>query len=150
MTRRERIEFLLENYLEVEHGLQEPRSGPGDYVPQMCRAYRHPSYIELRRCLDILQRRRPVVWWHLAETYFRFEERRVTVCPRCKKEYPPGLLDGMAHKHGNKSVDLVPMIVRRISKLVDTRRVEEAIDWLEDVFRGEVFIPDELLVYAAA
>lgn len=149
MTRRERIVFLLENYLEVEYGLQEARSGEGDFIPQMCRAYRHPSYVELRRCLHILQSSEPVLWWNLSETYFRYQERRVTICPRCSKEYPAGM-DGFLHKHGPKTVSLVPKVIRRISLAVRPECVEAAIDWLNDSFEGEVFIPDDLLVHAAA
>lgn len=149
MTRRERITFLLENYMEVEQGLQEPKSGPGDFIPQMCRAYRHPSYVELRRVLLILQSTEPVIWWDLAETYFRFQERRVAWCSHCGGEYPTRFEESL-HRHGRKLVKLIPRVVRRRSLAIRPENVNTAIDWLTDNFHGEPFIPDELLVYVAA
>lgn len=148
MTRHERIVFLLENYMDVENGLQEPRSGEGDFVPQMCRAYRHPSYVELRRLMLILQSSEPVLWWNLAEQYFRYQERRVTICPRCSREYPPAA-EGMLHKHGPKTVTLVPRVIRKTSLAIRPELVQQAVRWIETRFQGEPFIPDELLVFAA-
>ena len=49
------------------------------------------------------------------------------------------------HKHGHTNVAVVPRVVRVVRSEVRTQSVDDAIDWLERSWRGEVFIPDELL-----
>jgi len=54
------------------------------------------------------------------------------------------------HRHGSKSVALVPCVLRVVSAEVRAELVEEAIDWLDERWRGEPFIPDELLPLVSA
>ena len=148
MSRRERLVFLLENFMEVEDGLQDNNFRGDGYLPRMCRAWNHPSYRELRRCVYNLRDAEPVPYWNLAETYFRADRRRVAWCPRCERSAPVEQV-GDIHRHGQKTVALVPKMVKRVSKAVDPTKVEIAVTWIDGAFKGEPFIPDDLLPLAA-
>lgn len=150
MTRRERIEFLLHNYVDVENGVQDRGFRGDDVLPRMCRAWSHPSYVELRRCIALFQDVEPVLWWDVREQFLRYEEVRVAICPRCQKEAPPHL-EGELHRHGQTSVAFVARTVRRpLSRsAIRPENVTAGIGWLDQNFRGEPFIPDDLLPLAA-
>lgn len=156
MTRRERIERLLYHYLDVENGLQDRNFRGDDFLPRMSRAWNHPSYKELRRLIRVMQDTEPFIYWHLAETYFRYREVRIAECPKCGRQYAPGLAwdedkdEGGFCKHGGGSVRLRPQTVRRISQAVRPFERELAIAWLDRHFVGEPFIPDDLLMLSAA
>lgn len=147
MNRRERIITLLDHYLDVENGLQDRAFRGDDYLPRMCRAWSHPSYVELRRIVGLLQWNQPRLFHALAETYFRYTERRVAYCPRCR-QVDSSKYAGTLHKHGQRTVTLVYKTVR-VQRLVDREVLSEAIDWLEHNFRGEPFVPDDLLEMVA-
>lgn len=148
MTRRERIVVLLENYMDVENGLQEGTSFANDPIHLMCRAWNHPSYVELRRCVYALRDSEPVPYWNLAETYFRAPSVRMAACPRCDRTMPAKHV-GSLHKHGPKTFALIPRMVKRVSLAVRPELVSQAIDWIEREYEGDVFVPDDLLATAA-
>lgn len=147
MTRRERIVFLLENYLDVLQGIQDGAGlGDGDVLALMCRAWNHRSYRELEALRKRMRDEEPFTYWHLAETYFRCTFRRVKVCadPKCSAEAPPWT-DAPFHKHGRRHVPFIPGITRVVSLAVNTDRVAEGIAWLDEHWHGEPFIPDDLM-----
>jgi hypothetical protein len=49
------------------------------------------------------------------------------------------------HRHGRKNVSLVPRVVRVVPKQVRPVLVAVALAWLEQHWRGGVYVPDELL-----
>lgn len=150
MNRRETIEFLLENYRDVEDGLQDGGisfDGAG-YSPRMCRAWSHPSYVELRRCVALLQNNEPILWWDFQQHYFRYDVKRVAYCPRCLKEAPPWCA-GEQHRHGQKSATMVLKSVRKRSLAIKPKNVKAGIGYVDLNFRGEPFVPDDLLSLAA-
>ena len=51
----------------------------------------------------------------------------------------------LLHRHGSRNVALVPRELRVVPLGVKRERVEEAIAWLDERWRGGVFVPDELL-----
>lgn len=148
MNRRERIVFLLENYLDVENGLQDRGFRGDEFIPRMCRAWNHPSYVELRRCVALLQTKSPCVFGHLQRRYFNYEEVRKVYCPRCLRT-APAWLEGHLHKHGQKTFTLIPKTVRATHQRSNPLFVEMAIDFISEQFAQEPFIPDDLLAVAA-
>lgn len=155
MTRKERIEVLLHNYVDVEIGLQDRNFRGDDFLPRMSRAWNHPSYRELRRVVKIMQDTEPRLFWPLAETFFRYQEVRIAECPKCHRRYNPSLAwdeekgEGGFCKHGGGAVKLRPSVVRKISQAVRPEELDKALDWLEAAFVGEPFIPDDLLALVA-
>jgi len=143
--RRERIVVLLEHYVDVVEGLRD-RLGSGEHIPLMCRAWRVPSegYPELDHQLGLMRSTAPTLYWHLAQTYFHSTRRRVLYCPRCRAVLPSWSSTNF-HRHGHATVAVVPRVVRITSPNVQVRSVDDAVDWLERHWRGEVFVPDELL-----
>ena len=143
--RRARIVALLEHYTDVVEGLRE-RLGEGEHMPLMCRAWRVPSqgYPELDHQLGLMRSTAPTLYWHLSQTYFHATHRRVLCCPRCRAVLPAWSSTSF-HRHGHDTVAVVPRVVRITSPNVQVRSVEDAVDWLERHWRGEVFVPDELL-----
>ena len=154
-TRREKILVLLENYLDVIQGLQDSGISDGDVIWRMCRAYSHPSYRELERLRKVLRDSEPFIYWHLAETYFRASVLPAKVCPHCwdtlkkRTEWWPPHLGPDFHRHGGKTVSLVLRPVRRISQAIRPECVEQAVAWIDDHFRGEPFVPDDVLAVMA-
>ena len=144
MTRRERIVVLLENYLDVVHGLRD-RLGTGEHIPLMCRAWNKPKqgYPELERLLLNLKLERKDLHRHLAEKYARSPQRRVLVCPRCRGVMPTWSSVHF-HKHGHTNVAVVPRVLRVVPGWVEEERIEEAVGWLDERWHGEPFLPDEL------
>lgn len=144
-TRRERIVVLLENYVDVESGLRD-RRGDGEHLPLMCRPWNQPreGYPELDHQLGRMRSLEPTLYWHLSQTFFHATHRRVLQCPRCRGVVPTWSSVNF-HKHGHSNVAVVPRVVRVVHGQVRTQSVEDAIDWLERSWRGEVFVPDELL-----
>lgn len=144
-TRRELIVVLLENYNDVEAGLRDVR-GDGEHIPLMCRPWNQPrqGYPELDHQLGVMREQAPHLYWHLAETYFRATHRRVLQCPRCRGVMP-SWSSANFHKHGHTNVAVVPRVIRVVRAGVRAPIVEDAITWLERNWRGDPFIPDELL-----
>ena len=75
---------------------------------------------------------------------------RRAVCPKCGAVKPPNLV-GELHPHGNrKSGVFVARITRQPLYPVDERDVDDAIGWLDEHWRGGVFVPNELLPLVTA
>lgn len=139
--------MLLEWYVDVEEqGLREGR-GEGERLPLMSRVWNHQSYRELDRLLGRMRFDAQRLYWHLAETYFRSTQRRVLQCPRCRGVMP-SWQSVHFHKHGHSNVAVVPAVVRVRKTGVDDELVNAAVAWLEAEWRGEVFLPDELVAVA--
>ncbi len=143
VTRQERIRFLLEHLEDVRAGVRDRGSESGEHLPLMCRAWNTPSYRELERLLSPLRKTRPDLAWHLSGTFFA-RRRRVNVCPRCLGQTAAWSSINF-HKHGGKNVALAPRVLRVVSNQVRPEVVEAAIVWLDERWRGGVFVPDELL-----
>ena len=150
-SRTERIRILLDNYVDVEaQGLRDGMGQGGEHLPLMSRAWNHQSYAELDRLLGRMRDEVRSLYWQLSQVYFYAGTRRVLACanPRCEVTYP-SWHDIAFHRHGHRHVQLVPKVVRTINPCVDRVQVSVAIGWLEGNWRGEVFLPDELVHLAA-
>ena len=150
MNRPDRIIVLLENYVDVVNGLRD-RTGTGDPIPLMCRAWNRPKqgYPELERLRLEMRVVQPRLYWHLSETYFRPASRRVLQCPRCRGVMP-SWHSANFHKHGHSNVSIVPRVVRVVDAGVEPVMVERAIVWLDEHWADPgPFIPDDLKAVAA-
>jgi hypothetical protein len=147
VTRPERIAFLLEHLEDVRYGVRDKGSA-GEHIPLMCRAWNHPSYRQLEKLLPELRAEQPALAWHLSKTYFG-GRRRVLQCPRCNGVVP-AWSSANFHKHGGKNVALAPRVLRVVPLEVRRELVAQAIAWLDERWRGGVFVPDELLPLVAA
>lgn len=65
-------------------------------------------------------------------------------CPRCRGVVPIWSSKNF-HRHGGRNVALAPRVLRVVPLEVRAELVEQAIGWLDDNWRGGVFVPDELL-----
>lgn len=151
MTRRERIAFLLDHYADVLAGVRDRGNGDSTHLPLMCRVWNHPSYRELERLLpllgaDVRPLYRAVVGMYV---YPRFVRR--AVCVKCGTVRPSALV-GELHRHPprGKSAAFVARMVRVPLYPVEQREVDGAITWLDENWRGGVFVPDELLPLVSA
>ena len=142
VSRPEHIAFLLTHLEDVRAGLRDRGQG-GEHIPLMCRAWNHPSYRQLERLLPLLRGAHPELASALARTFFA-PKRRMLVCPRCDVR-PEVWSSARFHKHGRKSVALVPRVLRVVPLEVRGELVAEAISWLDERWQGGVFVPDELL-----
>lgn len=140
LSRRERIEFLLDHwpdYTETLHAVDRDGPGDSDAVTGMPRMYRHPSVVELRRVLELYSRLAPTRYWHL-KAFYQAEWRNVTrpVKRRTKK--------------GKSETVMVRERARILPREVRLVKVRSGVDFVVGAFRGEPFVPDELLEDKAA
>ena len=70
-------------------------------------------------------------------------------CPRCNGVLPVWRSQNF-HKHAGKNVALAARVLRVVPLEVRAELVAEAIAWLDERWRGGVFVPDELLPLVAA
>ena len=69
-------------------------------------------------------------------------------CPACDRVALPGEV-GEFHQHGRKRVVMVARLVRIPLYPVEERDVDRAIGWLDEHWRGEIYVPYELLPLVA-
>ncbi len=152
MTRQERIVVLLDNYVDVVNGLGDRKGNGETGLPLMCRAWNFPKqgYPELERLLVQMRAKRKDLYWHMAEKYLRAATRRVLMCanPRCEVTYPTWVKINF-HKHGHRNVSLIPRVIRVVPHQVEAAQVRLAVQWLDEQWDGEPFLPDDLLPIAA-
>lgn len=141
--RRERIALMLEWYVDVESGMRDELGTGEPGLSLMCRAWRVPAqgYPELDYQLGQLKTQEPGLYRHLAWWYFHSTRRRALVCPRCNVVMHHSR---NFHQHGRTAVAVVPRMLRVSQPWVRKAVVEQAVDWLEQHWRGSVFVPDEL------
>jgi hypothetical protein len=111
-------------------------------------ALNSPAYQELERLLPLLRADAPAAHKAVVAMFVYLSFRRRAVCPRCGAVAPPHAI-GQPHRHGRKTVALVPRMVRVPMFPVEDEDVEAAVAWLEAHWRGEPFIPEELQGVAA-
>ena len=148
MTRRERIQVLLEYLVDVREGLgdrHKASSGEwGNLLSLMGAAWNEPAYQELERLLPFLRDDSPRLYWHVCERYLRYGEIRVAFCRRCGNHHASKI--GEIHRHPpGKSVTLQPRVVRSIHRAVDPVSVDLAVGWLDGHWRGEAALPKGVL-----
>jgi hypothetical protein len=115
----------------------------------MCRAWNGVSYQELERLLPVLSvdarpRYRAVVGMYV---YPRFVRR--AVCPKFGTVKPPNLVGELHLQQNRKGTACVARMTRVPLYPVEQRDVDDAIMWLDDHWRGGVFVPDVLLPLVA-
>ena len=142
--RRERIALMLEWYVDVVSGMRD-ELGTGERGLQlMCRAWRVPEqgYPELDYQLHQMKGQQPNLYKHLVWYYIYSTKKRAQVCPRCNTVMHH---TRNFHQHGRNSVAVVPRMLRVRQPWVRQAVVDDAVDWLEQHWRGGVFLPDELM-----
>jgi hypothetical protein len=151
MSRREKIETLLEHLVDYfvisgAGGYDPSGGGNAGFLPKMSR---HPSVLELRRCLDKLAVYAPAEYGQL-KAYYTCEWRTARVK---KQTLVPA---NTAHTY---APDLKMYLYRErvLPRWVRLAAVERAVGWVAGDekagrppsvtvrFRGEPFIPSELL-----
>lgn len=135
-SKLERIRYLLDQWDSIyDPNTTAPFGTPGDgtgvaLLPLMAH---HPSVLELSRCLQLLYHAAPGDYRHLKAFRCGVEWRIRT--DHIRKRRPSG-----------KGFEIVE--VRSRAKItpawLNMNRVHNAEAFLEDKFRGEVFIPAEL------
>lgn len=136
MTKRERVEFLLDHYEDFFLGTSAQASvaaGDEGNVPLLPLMSRHPSVRELLRCLLLLQAHAPSQFQHV-KAFYTAEWRTRDVVVKARKGKPLG-----------------PRRVRErvVPSWVRAQKVRLGVDFVASQFRGEVFIPNELMEAAA-
>ena len=150
LTRSEKIRVLLEHYSDVVAGLRERGTG-GEHIPLMCAAWNHVSYQQLEALRGEMRTGAPTLYRTVVAVYVYPRFVRRAVCPRCDAVAPPQLVGELhRHGHGRKSAAFVARMVRVPLYPVDQGQVESAIGWLNERWKGGVFVPDELLPLVSA
>lgn len=145
LTRPERIRFLLEYYVDVVAGVRDRGTG-GEHIPLMCACWNHPSYQELERLRGEMRTGAPALYKAVVAVYVYPRFVRRAVCPKCDVVAPPELVGELhRHRHGRKSAPFVARMVRVRLYPVVAGHVDAAIGWMDERWRGSVFVPDELL-----
>lgn len=145
LTRPERIRFLLEYYVDVVAGVRDRGTG-GEHIPLMCACWNHPSYQELERLRGEMRTGAPALYKAVVAVYVYPRFVRRAVCPKCDVVAPPELVGELhRHRHGRKSAPFVARMVRVPLYPVVAGHVDAAIGWMDERWRGSVFVPDELL-----
>lgn len=144
LTKRERVEFLLDHYLDFfllsAQGSEASGEGAGAMLPRMSR---HPSVRELVRCLRLLEERAPGHYRHL-KAFYTAEWRVNQTAPK-RIERPPGS-GNLVRLYGNDGLPVTEAVRERVVPAwVRQQKVRLGLDFVVGAFRGEVFIPDELL-----
>ena len=134
-SKLDKIRYLLDQWAVIHDPdvcSQFGAPGDGSGVALMPLMSRHPSVLELGRTLGLLLWANPGDYRHLI-AYRQCEWRVVWVPTRIRG--PRGkFIAG----------DPKPERRRVLHTWVDRRRVDRAESFLEEKFKGEVFIPDEL------
>ena len=135
-SKLEKIRYLLDQWDTIfDPDATAPLGTPGDGtgVPLMPLMASHASVVELQRCLELLLTANPGDYRHLKCFHVGVETRIV---------WRPTMIRGPRGKlvPGDPKPKRVPII----PAWIDKKRVERGEQFLEEKFRGEVFIPDDL------
>ena len=136
-TNRERIQFLLDRWDDIfapnmASSLSGLTGGGSGLEPRLPVMAHHRSVRELDRCLGVLVERAPTLYRHLKAYRCNAEWRQVKA--KIKFRGPNGREVG---GDGWKKERIVP-------SWISLKSVRLAEDLLVAVFRGDVFIPDDL------
>ena len=142
---------MLRRYNDIEDPTNGSTGirGTGDRLPRMNPEWNH-SYRELERCLKLLRDERTRdpkhggQYWHLHQRYIAATTATIECHVRNGKiKLPPHC--ELAAGQVQVGAKTVRVQVRRWNPAVDNRKVRRSIEWISDHFRGEPFLPLELL-----
>lgn len=162
-AREERIRVLLDWYKDALETMD--RSGdlsyggaPGSVCLLMSDMWRHPSYVELERVLREFRSAKPYLWWHVRERFITNTPRTVLRCPypacgevkEVAAKHFVNREDGtrhvtLNHRHAGSNVFFVLALEPVLSKAIDDGLVDDGIRWVAAAFRGEPFVPKEIM-----
>jgi hypothetical protein len=142
MSKRERIEFLLDHRGDFYDpaGTNAGGESEGIGLTLMPRMSRHPSVKELERCIELLRATARGHCTHML-AYYGAEWRIVWTPVKAKKGRMVLADDGRP--------EMAPERRRIVPAWVLPRMVERGVDYVTFTFKGEAFIPDELLLMVA-
>ena len=159
MSKAEKIAEMLRRYEEARETLNGPSGVRGDggdvcLMPVTWNA----SYRELERCLQRMresreslvrcsdgEKRSPrALWWHVTERFLRPELRHMRVPVRGGKPRIPAHaeLHAGAVEVGEKWARVIVCVW---SPAVSEVAVDAGLEWLADSFRGEPYMPVEMV-----
>ena len=133
----ERIRFLLDRWDEIfDPNVTSPKGSPGDGsgTPRLPHMARHPSVVELARCLDVLAQTAPSLYHHLKAFRCSAEWRQVRALVSVQ------LTSGRWDKIPGWARERV------VPDWINLDKVADAEALLACLFDGEVFIPKDLWV----
>ena len=139
MTKRERVEFLLDHWCDFWETLERSetmRGDPGESLSLMPAMSRHPSVVELVWAITETRKVMPHQTAHMM-AYYTAEWRNTT--------------QPMKRRTKKGKVEVVNVRVRQrvLPMWIELPKVYAAVHVVTEVFRGEVFVPSELLDLAA-
>lgn len=129
--KRALIEKLLAEYGEFFHVLGSGAQTGGDGLGFLPGMSRHPSVLELCRCLELLYRVSPSHYQHL-KAFYTAETRTVDVQIRSKT------------KKGKRHTVTVRQRQALIPVWVKRTKVQTAVRFISQNYRGPVYLPKEL------
>jgi hypothetical protein len=155
LTRRQTILELLKAYPEA-CGPGESGQGSGsvgDRLLTMTDLWQEarPHFLELERCLASLKEERPNQYVHLKARYFKAKRLSQDVPVRAGRLIVPSHAELVGFgKLKDSQAKTARAILIRWEPWVRNQKVEKAVDYLNEEFRGEPFLPKELLEAVAA
>lgn len=140
-SKRDKIVYLLDHWDDI---FSPPVSGygrsTGDDSPHLSPMSKHASVVELARCLAVLQVEAPVQHAHLKA--FHCAEWRVSKTAKWKSF--KGGWRQIANPRPDHEEDWDRKRERLKPAWIRDHKVERAQERLEQLFRGQVFIPEPL------
>ena len=149
MTPRDRIAVLLHHYRDVCEGIAGIEPAGDDVLALMCEEWNHSSYQQLERLLVVMHDRWPRMRQAVRTHYERYSEHRIAWCRRCGAH--PVANEGRIHLHPpGRSVTLVAKVVRVYPSNDNLLAIQDALDWLENHWAGEVDLPKAVMDYTSS
>lgn len=154
-----RIRTLAEWYQDVIDAAAWAEGGSerGSHVLAMSRAWNHPSYREFERLRLEMRRLSPRTYWHFSQRWLYAERKVRLVCPRCQAQAAPAAKHRdhrgnirLRHKHHGDAVFFRLASVLAPSREVDEHEAVAGLRWMEVRWRGDPFVPDQLIASRAA
>lgn len=127
---RRRLQELLDLWQDIFAVNLVRTGGDGSNVPQLSEATRHPSVIELGRCLKALAVAERIPHRHVVAYRITVEWRITNVLEKRKRP------------SGKTELALVRRQQRLMPNWVDPQQVAAGESWLEREFDGSVSIPE--------
>lgn len=140
LSKRQKVEFLLDHWQDFHETLYASdihADDVDDAVTLMPRMSRHPSVRELLRAVGLTRQAMPNKCAHMMAVYTAEWRNTTRMEKQRRKRGKTELVERRVRER------VVPAWVRR-------QKAEDAFDHVVLSFRGEVFIPDELLELIAA
>ncbi len=149
MTERERVEYLLETFLDAREVMGKSESvgrGGEGHIPLMSELWNSGSYRKLEKLLGQLKLERPTQYHHLSKRYFQAHDKVIEVKTTRQDGQVRPILPEFTALRGTPAImpgGTARIAVRTYQRSVRLDQVKHAVDWLTSKLAasGGVWLP---------